>query len=231
MAGPVLQLTSAPAPRLGRGLRAAGLVGGVAVSAAVSGWIVGMSARSLSGNRMAPWILGRAAGICAYVLLVTLVLLGLLLSHPARTRTGQRRARRIQLHITISVFVLVFTVLHVVVLATDRYAGVGWWGALLPMSATYRPVPVTLGVIALWAGLAAGVTASLAGRIPLRIWWPVHKVAGGSLVLIWGHGVLAGSDSKALLALYLVSALVVGAVAVSRYIARRPQDVVIGDDR
>ena len=58
------------------------------------------------------------------------------------------------------------TVLHIVVLATDKYAGVGWWGSFVPMGATYRPLPVTLGVIGLYAGLAAGITAAVKARFP-----------------------------------------------------------------
>ena len=81
------------------------------------------------------------------------------------------------MHVSLSVFALAFIVLHVVVLATDSYAGVGSRGALVPMGSGYRPVPVTLGVIALCAGLLAGLTAALAGRVTGRVWWPIHKVA------------------------------------------------------
>ena len=67
----------------------------------------------------------------------------------SRTRTRPLRrpssAVRIRTHVSLSVFTLVFTVLHIVVLATDKYAGVGWWGAFVPMGSTYRPLPVTLG--------------------------------------------------------------------------------------
>jgi DMSO/TMAO reductase YedYZ heme-binding membrane subunit len=200
---------------LGTGL---GLVLLVTGSAAVTSYCIGVAVSSVVGNRMAPWILGRAAGITSYLLLVALVLLGLALSHPYRARWRRPSAAvRIRAHVSLSVFTLVFTVLHVVVLATDRYAGVGWWGALVPMGSTYRPLPVTLGVVALWAGLAAGVTAALAGRIPRRAWWPVHKVAIVALVLVWLHGVLSGIDTPPLLTMYVVTGGAVVAVAVSRY--------------
>lgn len=203
-------------------LRTAGLGTGLVVlvagSAAVTSWCIGVAVSSVVGNRMAPWILGRAAGITSYLLLVGLVLLGLVLSHPHRSRWRRpSSAVRIRAHVSLSVFTLVFTVLHIVVLATDRYAGVGWWGALVPLGSTYRPLPVTLGVVALWAGLAAGITAALAGRISRRAWWPVHKVAIVSLVLVWLHGVLSGIDTPPLLAMYLVTGGAVLAVAVSRY--------------
>ena len=92
-------------------------------------------------------------------------------------------------------------------LATDRWAGVGWAGAALPLGASYRPVPVTLGVLGLWLGLLAGLSAALAGRLPRRAWWPLHKIAAVSLALVWTHGVLAGSDTPALLAMYVISGM------------------------
>jgi hypothetical protein len=101
-----------------------------AISAGVTGMLVGAAARSVSHDRMAPWIVGRAAGLSAYLLLVVLVLLGLLLSHPARGRLRRpSSATRVRVHIVVAVMVLALTALHVVVLATDRFAGVGWWGA------------------------------------------------------------------------------------------------------
>jgi hypothetical protein len=195
-----------------------GLVLGVTASAVVTSWLVGIAVQRVTGDKMAPWILGRSAGITSYLLLVALVLMGLVLSHPARAR--------IRAHVSLSVFTLVFTVLHIVVLATDRYAGVGWWGAFVPLGSTYRPMPVTLGVIGLYAGFAAGLTAALAGRLARRVWWPVHKVAIVSLVLVWLHGVLAGIDTPALLSLYVGTGGVVVAVAVSRYTSDRPRDEV-----
>lgn len=194
---------------------------GAAASLGVTGYLVGTALGRVAGNRMAPWIIGRAAGIAAYLLLVGLVVLGLVLSHPARARLGGSTPARIRAHMALALFTLGFTVLHVVVLATDRYAGVGWWGALLPMRATYRPAAVTLGLIGVWTGVLAGGTAAAAGRLPRRLWWPLHKVAAGSLGLIWLHGVLAGGDTPALLALYIGTGLLTGAGAASRYLSGR----------
>ena len=207
-----------PRDQLRLALRRAGLVVAVTVSAVVTSWLVGTGVQTVAGDRMAPWILGRAAGVSSYLLLVALVLLGLALSHPARVRWAlPSSATRIRAHAALAVFTLVFTALHVVVLATDSYAGVGWWGALVPLGSSYRPLPVTLGVLGLYAGAAAGLTAAFSGRLPRWAWWPVHKVAIASLVLVWLHGVLAGIDTPALLGMYAVTGLGVLALAVSRY--------------
>jgi hypothetical protein len=216
------------AAALRRVVRLVAVLAACGVSAAVTGWLVGTMAVAVSGNRNAPWIIGRAAGLSAYLLMVLLVATGLVLSHPGRARLRRPRpATRIRLHVSLAVFTLALTGLHVVVLATDSYAGVGWRGTLVPMGSTYRPVPVTLGVIALYAGLLAGLTAELSGRrIAARVWWPVHKVAAIALLLAWGHGVLAGIDSPLLLWLYLSTGSAVLVLAGWRYTARTPGDLV-----
>jgi hypothetical protein len=220
-------MTAATTGRLAHGARRAGRAALVLASAAASGMLIGAALQKVAGNRMAPWIIGRAAGVCAYLLLVLLVLLGLALSHPWRSQVRTPSATsRIRAHVALSVFTLGFTVLHVVVLATDRYAGVGWWGAFVPMGASYRPAAVTLGVVGVDVALLVGVSAAVAGRLPRRLWWPLHKGAALTLVLIWTHGVLAGGDTPALLGLYLVTGLLVLVVAISRYAARTPAEAV-----
>lgn len=194
----------------------------VLISSAITGIVAGLVIAHVNGNKMAPWILGRATGICAYILLVALVVLGLTLSHPRRAERGRTSMLRMRAHIVLSLLTLALMSLHIVVLATDRYAGVGWWGAALPMGAHYRPVSVTFGVVGAWVGLLAGLSAAAAGRLPRRAWWPLHKVAAVSFVLIWLHGVFAGSDTRALFGMYAGTGALVLVVAIGRYTARRP---------
>ena len=194
-------------------------------SAALAGAI---ALDTVRGSTKVPWLLGRASGLTAYVLLVVLVTTGLMLAHP-----WSRRVRRptpatwLALHVALATFTLTFLVLHVVVLATDPWAKVGWPGALLPFASTYRPIPVTLGVLALWAGLLTGLTARLAGRFAARVWWPVHKVSIVVLLLVWAHSVLAGTDVELLRWFYVTSGIAVLALAVTRYGARTPADELV----
>jgi hypothetical protein len=71
-------------------------------------------------------------------------------------------------------------------------------------------------------GLLAGASAALAGRLPRRAWWPLHKVAGLTFVLVVGHGVFAGSDTRVLSGMYLGTGVLVAGAAAARYIHRRP---------
>jgi hypothetical protein len=195
------------------------LLAGAGTVGLATGWIVSR----ISDSRMAPWILGRASGICAYLMLVGLVLLGLSLSHPRRARRGRSATTRMRAHVLLASLTLGFIVLHVIALATDAYAGVGWWGAVMPFGAQYRPLAVTLGVLGVWLGLLAGGSAALAGRLPRRAWWPVHKVAALTFALVWLHGIFGGSDTRALLGMYVGTGLLVLGAAADRYVPRRPR--------
>jgi hypothetical protein len=66
----------------------------------------------------------------------------------------------------------------------------------------------------------------LAGRISRRAWWPIHKVAIVSLVLVWLHGILAGIDTPVILAMYVVTGGLVVFLAVSRYTTRTARSEV-----
>ncbi|HVN11522.1 MAG TPA: hypothetical protein VMT69_05480 [Kineosporiaceae bacterium] len=215
------------AEALGSGRRPLTRVALTAVTTAVGGAAaLAIAARAVTtalGDPKAPWLLGRAAGLTSYLLLVLLVVMGLVLAHPRRAllrRPGP--LTRLRLHAGLAAFTLAFTVLHVVVLATDRYAGVGVAGSLVPMASSYRPLPVTLGVLGAWSGLVSGLTAALAGRLAGRFWWPVHRVAAAALALVWFHAVLAGSDAGPLRNLYVGTGAAVMLLAIWRETATRP---------
>ena len=204
-----------------RAPRALGITVGTALSAGAALALVGRAAASVAGDRMAPWILGRAAGLTAYALLTALVCTGLFLAHPASARFRRPHPLlRLRLHAGLATFTLAFTVLHVVVLATDRYAGVGWTGSFVPLASSYRPLPVTLGVLGLYSGVLAGATAALAGRLAGRLWWPIHRFASLCFALVWFHGLLGGSDGVVLRPLYAGSGALVAALALARWTAR-----------
>jgi sulfoxide reductase heme-binding subunit YedZ len=203
--------------------RLAARAGVVALSAACCGVLTGFIWQQIEGNKVALWLVARAAGASALLLLTVATLAGLLLSHPGRAGIrGLSPTTRLRLHVSLTVFALAFTALHVVVLVLDPYAKVGWVGALVPMGAAYRPLPVTLGVISLWAGAAAGISAALAGRIRIRWWRGLHRAAGLSWLAAWAHAVLAGSDSGPWTAAYVATGIVVLAAAWWRYAAGRP---------
>lgn len=178
-------------------------------------------------SRYFPWLTGRALGIAAYIALSALVLLGIWMRHPWRLRRPFLHAEtRLRVHATLATATVTLVAGHLVTLASDKYAGVGWVGAFVPFRAHYRPTAVALGVIAMIFMVVLFATARSAGRLGARHWLAYHRLAAVNFVLVWLHGVMAGTDTVALRLLYVVSGGLVAALASTRYLlSRRPRDV------
>lgn len=186
---------------------------------AITLFLVTSTSLQAAQAEMPKWILARSSGVVSYTLLWLATVFGILVSHPDSHRWHWMNVvTRLRVHIGFSSFAVIFTLLHMIVLATDDYADVGWFGAFLPMAATYRPVPVTLGVLAFWGMVLAGLTAAFSNtRVFRRSWLWIHRVSLAFFILAWVHGMLAGSDTVSLLALYLSTGMFVIVLAAWRY--------------
>ena len=175
---------------------------------------------SLLHNKMLPWILGRGLGTACYLALTAMVVLGIWLRHPWRTRMWSPRLEELlRAHVTLAACTITLLAGHLTAIALDHYAGVGWIGTFVPWHAAYRPTAVALGTLALYAVVLIAATAALAGAIGRRIWFPIHTVSATVFGLTLMHGLLSGSDSHALRWMYVVTGAAVVAVQVSRWTA------------
>jgi len=170
------------------------------------------------------WVAARALGVTAYLLLSLEVAAGLLLSHPRMTAEWRRTRQVLPWHELLTVFTGGFLVLHIVLLVLDPYAGVSVAGALVPGLATYRTPAVALGTVALYALLFTAVTAKWTRLLPAGWWLKVHRLAAVIFLLAWAHGLMSGTDSGALLPMYLGTGLPILAGVAHRWwtVRRRP---------
>jgi len=201
------------------------------------GFVATWAFYSTVDNRNFPWITGRALGLAGYLALTALVALGLWMRHPWRYRLRVGHAESsVRAHAALGMATVALIVGHLVFLATDRYAGVGWLGAIVPGMSHYRTMAVGLGVGAFELLLLIAVTARLAGRRGTRHWRAIHRLATVVFVMTWFHGVLAGTDTAALRPLYVGSGTLIAFLVASRRVvcARRtgPEaDAEAVDDR
>lgn len=211
----------------GRGVRDVALLVVMLVASIGTGYALSVHSAGLLHDKMLPWILGRSLGIATYVALSALVVLGIWFRHPWRVaRRTPSPETLLRAHVTLAACTIALLVGHVTALVLDRYSGVGWTGVLVPWHSQYRPTGVALGSIALYGIVLVAVSAALAGSIARQVWLPVHSVSSAVFAVSLVHGFLAGSDSRVLWWLYLVTGALVAALQVSRLLARpvRPQE-------
>jgi DMSO/TMAO reductase YedYZ heme-binding membrane subunit len=163
------------------------------------------------------WLGARAAGFMALLLLSFQVVVGLVLSHPTNKSTWRLSKLLFPWHDHAWLFTIAFVVVHVVSIATDRFANVGWLGAVVPGLSEYRTVPVALGTLGLYALLITGLTARLTRLLPAGWWLKLHRLSLGVLALAWAHGMLAGTDTFDAAAIYGATFVSVGLAAAYRY--------------
>ena len=193
----------------------------VAVTTAVA-YEVTLRNGALVHNKMLPWILGRSLGVASYLALPALVILGIWLRHPWRNRLWSPRPESLlRAHVVLAACTVVLLAGHLVSIALDHYAGVGWTGTFVPMQAHYRPTAVAIGTIALYGIVLVAGTAALAGSLGQRVWFPIHSVSVIIFCLCLAHGAMAGSDSHTLRWVYVITGAMVATVQTTRWVARR----------
>jgi predicted ferric reductase len=168
-------------------------------------------------QELRPWIAARALGVTAYLLLALEVALGLVLSHPRNTAEWRKTRQVFPWHEMLTVFTFAFIGLHVVLLAVDPFANVGWLGALVPGLSAYRAPAIAVGTVAMYALLFTAVTAKWTRLLPAGWWLKAHRVSAVAFLLTWVHSVLAGTDGGALMPLYVVTGLLILAGVAHRW--------------
>ncbi len=165
------------------------------------------------------WILARASGLTAYVLLTLSVLAGLVLkSRPVGNRL--RPAAVTDTHRTLALLGLGAVALHGVTLVLDSTVRITPLALLVPGLAPYRPLWTGLGVLAAELMLVVYASFSLRKRIGPTNWRRLHWAVYGVFAAATLHGVAAGTDTSRpwATALYLGAVFAVAAATAFRFL-------------
>ncbi|HEY2041255.1 MAG TPA: hypothetical protein VGH11_01170 [Jatrophihabitans sp.] len=150
------------------------------------------------------WYLARGAGLAAFLWLSVATALGAYTARRSASMSVPALERRVvlqYLHRAAAMAGIVLLIGHMSLLLADSYAHVGWLGALVPFASGYRPLAVTLGLLAMYLLVTVAVTGMLRARFAVsargaRLWRGIHL---GSY-LAWAasawHFMLAGTDSS-----------------------------------
>ncbi len=175
------------------------------------------------------WLLARAGGLTAYVLLTLSVLAGLVLkSRPFRSL---KPAAVTDLHRLLALLGLGALAGHAVALVLDTTVHVSVAGLFVPGLVPYRPVWTSLGILAAELMIIVYASFSLRKRIGTKNWrrlhWATYAIFGAATV----HGIGAGTDTSEpwVLGLYVGAVAAVAAATTWRVLvpptparARRP---------
>jgi len=141
------------------------------------------------------WYLGRSSGFVSFWLLFLSVALGLAVS--SRVADGVlARPWVFEMHKFLSVLVLIMMLFHGLIMLPDPYAGFRLRDLLIPMETSYRPIPVALGIVTLYASALVTASFYLKGMIGQRGWRALHYTTFALFVAALAHGAFAGTDGK-----------------------------------
>jgi sulfoxide reductase heme-binding subunit YedZ len=143
------------------------------------------------------WLISRASGVVAVVLLSVAVLLGLAMAARALRHPARRRAA-MKLHEDIALVALAAIAVHGLALLGDTWLKPGLRGITVPFSMSYRPTFTGLGIIAGYLALLLGPSFYLRRRIKARRWRKLHRLTPAAWIMAAIHTIGAGTDGGSL---------------------------------
>jgi sulfoxide reductase heme-binding subunit YedZ len=171
----------------------------------------------------AAWYAARAGGVVAYVLVTSVVLLGLQMSSRRKLQRWPRIAIE-DVHRFAAFAAGAFVVIHIGAIAIDSYLPFSLQSLVVPFISKYRPAWVGLGIVAAELMLAVAIATWLRGRLlSYNAWRRTHYAT----FAVWGtatvHGIASGTDRSStwLIALMVTSTGAVAGMTAWRMTRRR----------
>ena len=141
------------------------------------------------------WLLARASGLTAYVMLTLSVVAGLVVkARPFGKAIGP--ATLTGLHRVLALSGLGALAGHALALVLDTTVKVSPLGLLVPGLVAYRPLATSLGVLAAELMVIVYASFSLRKRIGPKNWRRLHWATYGIFAAATVHGIAAGTDSS-----------------------------------
>jgi sulfoxide reductase heme-binding subunit YedZ len=141
------------------------------------------------------WILLRAAGVGAYVMLFMAVAWGLIATTAIVTKRVSKPAANM-FHQFVATTGLVLLGVHLAILLVDAYMPFHVLDLLVPMRSTFRPLAIAAGVIAMYATVAIMVSSWVRKKLSTKVWRGIHLLAVPAFTLALAHGVFSGTDTE-----------------------------------
>jgi sulfoxide reductase heme-binding subunit YedZ len=142
------------------------------------------------------WLSSRAAGIVAYLLLSTAVVLGLAMA--LRLVPVPRRPALRVLHERVALLALGMLAAHGLLLLGDGWLRPGLTGILVPFAGAYRPLWTGIGIVGGYLAAGLSLTYYARHRLGARRWRSAHRLIPVAWALAVVHTLGAGTDAGGL---------------------------------
>jgi methionine sulfoxide reductase heme-binding subunit len=162
------------------------------------------------------WILARASGLTAYLLLTLSVLAGLTVKSKPFGK-AVRIPTVTDLHRFLALLGLGAVAIHGITLVLDSTIKITPAALLVPGLVPYRPVWTSLGVLSAELMLVVYVSFALRKRIGVRNWRRLHYATFAIFAAATLHGLLAGTDTSHRWAIWLYASAVGAVVAATTW--------------
>ncbi len=145
-------------------------------------------------NAHLAWDVARAGGLVGFGLLTVSVCLGLVLSMRLTSSRWPRFVTN-DLHQYLAGLTASFLGIHIAGILLDPYAHISVLQSVVPFTAAWRPVPLSLGIIGFELLLAVWASSQMRARIGYRWWRRMHYATFAVFVGALLHGVYSGTDT------------------------------------
>ena len=143
---------------------------------------------------MTTWLLLRAAGVGAYLVLFLSVVWGLV----GTTSVVGKRVSKVtatNVHHYLGIAILPLLAIHLGGLLIDKFRPFGVLDLLSPMHSAFRPVSVAFGIVAMYLSVVVLLTTWAKKRLGTTWWRRFHLASVPAFTLAMVHGVWTGTDS------------------------------------
>jgi len=143
---------------------------------------------------MTTWLLLRAAGVGAYLVLFLSVVWGLV----GTTSVMGKRVSKVtatNIHHYLGIAMLPLLAVHLGGLLLDKFRPFRVLDLLSPLHSAFRPVPVSFGIAAMYLSVVVLLTTWAKKRLGTTWWRRFHLASVPAFTLAMVHGVWTGTDS------------------------------------
>ena len=143
---------------------------------------------------MTTWLVLRAAGIGAYLVLFLSVVWGLV---GTASVFGKRvsKVTATNVHHYLGIAMLPLLALHLGGLLIDKFRPFGLLDLFAPLHSTFRPVSVAFGIAAMYLSIVVLLTTWAKRRLGTTWWRRFHLASVPAFTVAMVHGVWTGTDS------------------------------------